>query len=65
MPPRIAEIFVLLASLLKWFLLASGVGAMVACSTALFLTALEASLGLVQPFPYAFLLLPIGLMLSG
>lgn len=65
MPPRIAEIFVLLASLLKWFLLASGVGAMVACSTAFFLTALETSLGLVQPFPYAFLLLPIGLMLSG
>ena len=64
MTTRVPELFILLVSLLKWFVLASLVGSIVGVSTTLFLTILDASLALTQTFPYAFLLLPIGLTIS-
>ena len=64
MTTRLTELGILFLSLAKWFLLACGVGLLVGFSSTLFLILLQSSLGLVQSVPYAFLLLPIGLMLS-
>ncbi len=64
MATRLTEMCVLLLSLVKWFLLASGVGLLVGLSSTLFLSLLQGSLALTQSFAYAFLLLPIGLAVS-
>ena len=64
MTTHLTELCILLLSLAKWFLLASGVGLLVGLSSTLFLSLLQGSLVLTQSFAYAFLLLPIGLTLS-
>ncbi len=64
MNSRITEEFVLLVSILKWFVLATGVGILVACSTALFLTLLEQAGQLIGQYPLTVLLLPVGLAFS-
>ncbi len=61
---RSTEFFILLGSVVKWFVLGSTVGIVVGTSTAFFLFALQATLALTDRVPYALGLLPFGLMLS-
>ncbi len=64
MTTRLTELAILFFSVAKWFLLAGVVGLLVGLSSTLFLILLQSSLVFMQSFPYAFLLLPIGLALS-
>ena len=61
---RSTEFFILLGSIVKWFVLGSGVGLVVGTSTALFLFFLQSTLALTARLPYAIALLPFGLMVS-
>ncbi len=61
---RTTELFILLGSVCKWFVLGSSVGIVVGSSTALFLFILQTGLALTDRIPYAIALLPLGLMLS-
>ena len=64
MTTRLTELSILFLSLVKWFFLAGVVGLLVGLSSTLFLISLQGSLVFTQSFPYAFLLLPVGLALS-
>ena len=61
---KIIEQSVLFVSVLKWVILASGIGFIVGVATAVFLKLLKASITLTVQNPYYFYLLPIGLFLS-
>ena len=61
---HVAEHTVIFLSVLKWVVLATGIGIVVGVSTALFLKTLEFSIGFSGRFNYYFLLLPIGFILS-
>jgi len=61
---KIIEQSVLFVSVLKWVILASGIGFIVGFATAVFLKLLKASITLTVQNPYYFYLLPIGLFLS-
>jgi len=61
---KIIEQSVLFISVLKWVILASGIGFIVGVATAVFLKLLKASITLTVQNPYYFYLLPIGLFLS-
>lgn len=61
---RFAEETVIFVSIIKWFLLASIVGAIVGASTALFIKILNWSTWLADKHGYYFLLLPAALFLS-
>ena len=65
MTTRFTELSILFFSVAKWFLLASVVGLIVGLSSTLLLILLQSSIALTQSFPYAFLLLPVSLALSG
>lgn len=61
---RLAEQTILFISVLKWFVLATIIGAVVGFATAVFLKLLNWSIGFTGQFPYYFLLLPVALFLS-
>lgn len=61
---RFAEETIIFVSIIKWFILASIIGVIVGCSTAIFLELLEWSSGLVGQNKYYFLLLPFAFFLS-
>jgi H+/Cl- antiporter ClcA len=56
--------FILFVSILKWVVIATGIGIIVGLSTALFLKLLDWSLAYSTSYPYYFLLLPAGLFIS-
>jgi len=55
---------ILFISILKWVVIATGIGIIVGLSTALFLTLLNQSLAFSTGYPHYFLLLPVGLVIS-
>ena len=61
---RLAEESILFISILKWFVLATGIGAIVGFSTTIFLKALEGSIAYTSSFPFYFFLLPPAFFLS-
>ena len=61
---KVLEGSVLFVSIIKWLLLATAVGILIGASTTVFLTVLEASIGVSAQFQYSFLLLPAALFLS-
>ena len=61
---KVLEGSVLFISIVKWLLLATAVGILIGASTTVFLTALEAGIGLTARYTYSFLLLPAALFLS-
>ena len=61
---RITEGAVMLSSIIKWFLLSTGVGAIVGFSTAAFVTTLNWSEVFGERHSYYFLLLPFALVVS-
>ena len=65
MKQKFIEESVLLVSILKWFVLASGIGVVVGLSTTLFLKLLYWSVSCTASYPYYFLFLPLGLFVSG
>lgn len=62
---KLIEESVLFVSVLKWVVLATVVGAMVGVSTALFIRILSSSTRIASSYSYYFLLLPLGLLISG
>jgi H+/Cl- antiporter ClcA len=64
MKTRLTEETVLFVSVVKWVLLASGVGAAVGLSTTLFLKVLNWSTAFTGQYGYFFLLVPVALFLS-
>jgi H+/Cl- antiporter ClcA len=64
MKQKFIEESVLLVSILKWFVLATGIGVVVGLSTTLFLKFLYWSVTTTNGYPYYFLLLPLGFFLS-
>lgn len=65
MKQKFIEESVLLVSILKWFVLSSGIGVVVGLSTTLFLKLLYWSVSCTGGYPYYFLFLPLGLFVSG
>lgn len=61
---HVAEHTVIFVGVLKWIVLAIGIGLVVGFSTALFLKALEWSIGRTGRFHYYFIFLPLALVLS-
>src|SRR5271157_85387 len=61
---HVAEHTVIFVGVLKWVVLAIGIGLIVGLSTALFLKALEWSIGRTGQFHYYFVFLPLALVLS-
>lgn len=55
---------ILFISILKWVVIATGIGIIVGLSTTLFLTLLNRSLAFSTSYPHYFLLLPVGLAIS-
>ncbi len=64
MRKKLIEESVLFVSILKWFVLATAVGALVGAATAFFIRILSWSARTVSSQPTYFLLLPLGLLLS-
>jgi H+/Cl- antiporter ClcA len=64
MKRHLIEESILFVSILKWVVIATGIGIIVGLSTALFLKLLDWSLAYSTSYPYYFLLLPVGLLLS-
>ena len=64
MKRQLIEESVLFISILKWVVLATGVGMTVGLSTTAFLKILDFSIGRLQAFSSYYLLLPIGLFCS-
>ncbi len=64
MKKSLVEESVLFISVLKWVILATGIGMAVGLSTTVFLKILDFSISHIQVSPYSFLLLPIGLFIS-
>lgn len=65
MKQKFIEESVLLVSILKWFIFATGIGIVVGCSTTLFLKILYWSVSHTGSYPYYFLILPLGFFISG
>jgi len=61
---RIIEESVLFVSILKWIVLAAGIGFVVGVSTTAFLKILAAAIAFAQDFPHYYLALPLGLFAS-
>ncbi len=64
MPKRLTEETILFISIIKWVVLATGVGALIGVSVTYFLKLLAWSIATGQRHPYTFLLLPLALFLS-
>jgi chloride channel protein, CIC family len=64
MRKKVIEGSILFISVVKWLLIASGVGAVVGLSTAFFLKLLEQSIAYTSGFSYYFLFLPVAIFLS-
>ncbi len=64
MQRRLAEETILFISVIKWVILATGVGALIGAVTTLFLKLLAWGTAAGQSHPYTFLLLPLALFLS-
>ncbi|MEN6317732.1 MAG: chloride channel protein [Syntrophaceae bacterium] len=64
MKRRLIEESILFISILKWVVIATGIGIIVGLSTSLFLKLLDLSLVYSTSYPYYFLLLPVGLLVS-
>ena len=64
MKRKVLEGSVLFVSIIKWLVLATGVGTLVGLSTTIFLKALETSIGVTTRSEYYFLFLPAALFLS-
>jgi H+/Cl- antiporter ClcA len=64
MKEKILEESILFVSILKWIILASGIGMIIGIATAIFLKILQASITFATSYPYYFCLLPPGLFLS-
>ncbi len=64
MKRRVLEGSVLIISIIKWLLLASGIGIIVGLSTSIFLKLLDFGIGIASEYTYYFLLLPVALFLS-
>ncbi len=64
MPKRLIEQSVLFISVLKWVVLATGVGAVVGLSTTVFLLILNAGTTLSHEYDHFFLLLPLAFLIS-
>ena len=64
MKKHLIEESILFISILKWVVIATGIGIIVGLSTTLFLKLLDWSLAYSTSYPYYFLLLPIGLLIS-
>jgi H+/Cl- antiporter ClcA len=65
MKHKFIEESVLLVSVLKWFVLATGIGVVVGLSTTLFLKLLYWSVSTASAYPYFFFFVPLGLFVSG
>lgn len=61
---NVLEESVLLISILKWSVIATGTGLLVGASTAVFLKILAFSIGSASHYPYYFLAMPVGLFAS-
>ncbi|PJC74748.1 MAG: voltage-gated chloride channel, partial [Syntrophobacterales bacterium CG_4_8_14_3_um_filter_58_8] len=64
MKKGLIEESILFISILKWVVIATGIGIIVGLSTALFLTLLNRSLVFSTGYSHYFLLLPVGLAIS-
>jgi H+/Cl- antiporter ClcA len=64
MKNRLIEESILFVSIIKWVAIATGIGIIVGLSTAVFLKLLDWSLAYSASYPYYFLFLPIGLLIS-
>ncbi len=64
MKKHLIEESILFISILKWVIIATGIGIIVGLSTTLFLKLLDWSLAQITSYPYYFLLLPLGLLIS-
>jgi H+/Cl- antiporter ClcA len=64
MKDKFLEGTVLFISIVKWIILASGVGFVIGIATAVFLRILQATITFTMSNPYYFCLLPLGLFLS-
>jgi H+/Cl- antiporter ClcA len=64
MKKHLIEESILFISILKWVAIATGIGAIVGLSTAIFLKLLDWSLAYTTRYPYYFLFLPLGLLIS-
>lgn len=64
MKGRLSEEPVLVASVLKWFVLATATGALVGLSTAVFLKAMAWTTALTGRHPYSFLGMPVAFLVS-
>ena len=61
---RLAEETIIFVSVLKWFVLATVIGAIVGLATTVFLKLLKLSASLQYISPYYFLLMPVAFFLS-
>lgn len=64
MKNRLIEESILFISIIKWVAIATGIGIIVGLSTAVFLKLLDWSLAYSTRYPYYFLFLPLGLLIS-
>jgi len=64
MPRRLTEETILFISIVKWVVLATGVGALIGVAVTYFLKLLTWSIAAGESHPYTFLLLPVALFLS-
>jgi len=64
MKEHLIEESILFISILKWVVIATGIGIIVGLSTAIFLKLLSWSLAYSTGYPYYFLVLPAGLAIS-
>jgi len=64
MQNKLKEETVMFISVLKWFILATAVGAIVGASTAFFLLVLKGGTDIVRHYQYYFVLLPVAFFLS-
>src|SRR4030042_4389075 len=65
MKKHLIEESILFLSILKWGVIATVIGGLVGLSTALFLKLLDLSLEFSTGYSYYFLLLPVGMVISG
>ena len=64
MKQKLKEETIMFISVLKWFILATAVGAIAGASTAFFLSVLTGSSDFVRQYQYYFVLLPAAFFLS-
>jgi H+/Cl- antiporter ClcA len=64
MPKRLAEETILFISIIKWVVLATGVGALIGVLVTWFLQLLNWAIAAGQSHPYTFLLLPVAMVVS-